>query len=64
VAGLLSGALLAAIIPYKKPGSSTPHFFKLVQAVLIVVAILSFYEVATHYYGPAISFRNLSRIVE
>jgi rhomboid protease GluP len=64
VSGLLSGALLAAVIPYKKPGSSTPGFFKMVQALLIVVVILSFYEVATHYYGPAISFQNLSRIVE
>ena len=64
VAGLISGALLAAIIPYKKPGSSTPDFFKVIQAILIFVVVVSFYEVVTHYYGPAISFQNLSRIME
>jgi hypothetical protein len=64
VAGLISGALLASIIPYKKPGSSTPDFFKVIQAVLILVVVVSFYEVVTHYYGPAISFQNLSRIME
>lgn len=63
-AGLISGALLAAIIPYKKPGSATPGLFKALQIVLIVVVVLSFYEVAAHYQGPGISFRNLSQIVE
>jgi len=64
VAGLLSGALLAGIIPYKRPGSSTPDFFKVIQAILILIVVVSFYEVVTHYYGPAISFQNLSRIME
>jgi rhomboid protease GluP len=64
VAGLVSGALLAAIIPFKKPGSSTPQLFKILQMILAVVVLLSFYEVAVHYQGPAISFQNLSRIME
>jgi rhomboid protease GluP len=64
IAGLISGALLAAVIPYKKPGSSTPEFFKVIQAVLILVVVVSFYEVVTHYHGPAISFQNLLRIME
>jgi rhomboid protease GluP len=64
VAGLVSGALLAAIIPFKKPGSSTSNLFRIIQTILVVVVLLSFYEVAVHYNGPAISFRNLSRIVE
>jgi rhomboid protease GluP len=64
VGGLISGALLAFAIPYKKPGSSTPEIFKVLQIILVVVVLLSFYEVVTHYDGPAISFQNLSRIVE
>jgi hypothetical protein len=64
VGGLISGALLAFVIPYKKPGSSTPEIFKVLQIILVVVVLLSFYEVVTHYDGPAISFQNLSRIVE
>jgi rhomboid protease GluP len=64
VSGLIAGALLALIIPFKKPGSSTPELFKVLQMVLAVLVLLSFYEVAVHYHGPAISFRNLSRIME
>jgi len=64
VAGLVSGALLAAVIPFKKPGSSTSNSFKVIQMVLVVIVLLSFYEVAVHYTGPAISLRNLSRIME
>jgi len=64
VAGLIAGAILAAVIPFKKPGSSTPDLFKVLQIILVVLVLLSFYEVAVHYNGPAISFRNLSRIVE
>jgi rhomboid protease GluP len=64
VAGLISGALLALVIPYKKPGSSTPGIFKVLQMILVVVVLLSFYEVVIHYQGPAISFQNLSRIME
>ena len=64
VGGLIAGALLAVVIPFKKPGSLTPVFFKIFQSVLIVVVLLSFYAVAAHYTGPAISFQNLSRIVE
>ena len=64
VAGLVAGALLALIIPFKKPGSATPELFRVLQMILAVVVLLSFYEVAVHYHGPAISFRNLSRIME
>jgi len=64
ISGLLAGALLAAVIPYQRPGSSTSISFKMIQAVLIFVVILCFYEVAVHYNGPAISLHNLSRIVE
>jgi len=64
VAGLISGALLAAVIPYQSPGSTTSNFFKTIQVVLAIVVILSFYEVAVHYNGPGISFRNLYQIVE
>jgi rhomboid protease GluP len=59
VAGLISGALLAAVIPFKEPGSTTSSLFKFIQVVLAIVVLLSFYEVAVHYDGPGISFRNL-----
>jgi rhomboid protease GluP len=64
VSGLIAGAILAAVIPFKKPGSSTPNIYKVIQMILVAAVLLSFYEVAVHYHGPAISFRNLSRIVE
>jgi len=64
IAGLITGALLAAIIPFQRPGTETPNVFKFLQAAMVVVVILSFYEVAVHYRGPAISFRNLYQLVE
>ena len=64
VAGLITGALAAAIIPYQRPGSDTPNLFKILQAVLVIVVVLSFYEVTVHYNGPPISFRNLYQVVE
>lgn len=64
VAGLVSGAVLAAVIPFKKPGDSTSNLFKLLQIVLAIVVLLSFYQVVAHYDGPAISFHNLYRSVE
>jgi rhomboid protease GluP len=64
IAGLISGALLAAVIPYQKPHSSTSRLFQVLQVLLIVVVLLSFYEVAVHYQGPGISFRNISQFVE
>jgi len=64
VAGLLTGAALAAIIPYQRPGSETPGVFKILQAALVIVVVLSFYEVVMHYDGPGFSFRNLRQIVE
>ncbi|HLQ75819.1 MAG TPA: rhomboid family intramembrane serine protease [Terriglobia bacterium] len=64
VSGLIMGAIVAAVIPYQRPGSSTSSAFKIIQAALAIVVLLSFYEVVVHYNGPAISFRNLSRIVE
>lgn len=64
VSGLIVGALLAAVIPYKFPGASTSGVYKFFQAVLAVVVLLSFYQVAVHYDGPAISFRNVFKLVE
>ena len=40
------------------------NLFKIIQAVLVIVVVLSFYQVAMHYDGPGISFRNLYQIVE
>jgi rhomboid protease GluP len=68
IGGLLAGAALAAIIPYDKPSPGVSDsqggpnaLFQLVQLILILVIAASFYEVAVHYDGPSLSFRNVSR---
>jgi rhomboid protease GluP len=60
IGGLITGALLALVVPFERPGTSTPPVFKGVQAAMIVVVLASFFEVATTYSGPSISLRNLS----
>jgi rhomboid protease GluP len=61
IGGLLTGALLAAVIPFQKPGETTGPAFKMVQAALVAVVGLSFFQVATHYNGPSPSLQNLMR---
>lgn len=61
IGGLVTGALLAAVIPFQKPGETTGPAFKVVQAVLVAVIALSFFQVVTHYNGPSPSFQNLWR---
>jgi len=59
IAGLVAGALLAAILPFQSPGSETHSIFKGLQMALLAVVLISFYEVAAHYDGPRLSVRNL-----
>jgi membrane associated rhomboid family serine protease len=61
VGGLLAGAALALVVPFKKPGSETPGIFKAVQWALLALVAVCFFEVATHYNGPELSARNLPR---
>jgi len=59
VGGFIAGCLLAAAVPFARPGETESSVFKVVQAVLIAVVAVSFFQVATHYAGPRFSFRNL-----
>src|SRR5262245_46893916 len=61
ISGLLAGALLAAIVPFQKPGAETNRFFESLQALILVLIAVCFYEVAVHYDGPRLSARNLAR---
>jgi len=59
VSGLLAGAILAFLIPFHKPGTELNPLFKTAQVLLLILAAVSFYEVAIHYNGPRLSVRNL-----
>jgi rhomboid protease GluP len=59
VGGLLAGAVLAAAIPFARPGVPENSFFKVLQAVSIAIVALSFYQVLTHYDGPGLSLQGL-----
>jgi rhomboid protease GluP len=61
IAGLLSGALLAAVVPFHRPGAETPSIFRTAQMILLATVVVCFYEVARNYDGPRPSVRNLSR---
>lgn len=62
ISGLVAGAVLAALVPYLRPGGQTHRFFAAVQILLLMVAGMSFYEVAVNYNGPRFSFRNLGTL--
>jgi rhomboid protease GluP len=59
--GLLSGCLLGAIVPFARPGEPERQVFKVAQAIGVLVIGVSFFEVATHYTGPAPSLSNFNR---
>jgi hypothetical protein len=56
----VTGAALALLVPYLKPGSQTNPVFQAAQVMLLILAALSFYEVAANYNGPRLSVRNLN----
>jgi rhomboid protease GluP len=60
ISGLLAGAILALLVPFLKPGTDPDPLFKTAQVLLLALAAVGFYEVATHYNGPRLSVRNLS----
>ena len=59
VGGFVAGCVLAAAIPFARPGEAENAVFKVLQAAFITVVAISFFQVATHYSGPRFSFRNL-----
>ena len=58
--GLVSGALLALFVHYKRPGESAKVAvaWRLLQAVVLAFVVVSFVEVARHFDAPAPSLRN------
>ncbi|HEV2706172.1 MAG TPA: rhomboid family intramembrane serine protease, partial [Pyrinomonadaceae bacterium] len=58
--GLVSGALLAVFIGYKRPGerARVAHAWHAVQVLLLVLVAVSFIQVARHFDAPAPSIRN------
>lgn len=63
IGGLLTGGLLGLIVPFAKPGEAERPVFKAIQALLVLVIAVSFFEVATHYDGPAPSLNNLKTLL-
>jgi rhomboid protease GluP len=61
ISGLLAGAILAAVVPFQKPGEETNAGFRLIQIALLAMIAVCFYEVGIHYQGPRLSARNLGR---
>src|SRR5436190_534133 len=57
--GLIAGGLLAAVVPFQKPGEIPGKGSKALQAALVLLIALSFLEVSIHYDGPGLSFGNL-----
>jgi rhomboid protease GluP len=54
IGGLIAGALLAAAVPFDRPGTETPNVFKAIQALLILIVAGAFFEVIAGYDGPAV----------
>ena len=57
--GLIAGGLLAVVVPFLKPGEVPGKGSKVLQAGLVFLIALSFFEVSIHYNGPGLSFGNL-----
>jgi membrane associated rhomboid family serine protease len=60
--GLVSGALLAVFIGYKRPGerARVAHAWHAVQVLMLLLVVVSFVQVARHFDAPAPSMRNAS----
>jgi len=61
--GLIGGGVLAAVIPFARPGERERPVFKVAQAVAVLVIAASFFGVLSNYRGPTMSLTNLSRSV-
>ena len=61
IGGLIAGMILASVVPFERPRSRTPYVFRLIQVALFAVILSGFGEVAAHYEGPRLSFKNVYR---
>ena len=60
--GLVSGAALALLFSYKRPGArgGVTIFWHILQAAVLALVVLSFFMVWRHYDGPPLSLKNFS----
>jgi rhomboid protease GluP len=62
IGGLLSGVALALVVPYMRPNERvTPLIWRALQAVCLVVILVSFVDAFRNYHGPQLSLSNLTR---
>jgi len=55
IGGFLAGGLLALVVPFARPGEPERQVYKVLQAAVVVIVAVSFFQVATHYNGPGFS---------
>jgi rhomboid protease GluP len=62
VGGLVSGAVFALVIGYKRPGerASVAVFWHILQVLALLLVAVSFVMVALHYNGPPPSLNNIN----
>ncbi len=61
IGGLVSGILLALVIPYKRPQERvTAGVWRAIQILLMGVVLYSFISAFANYNGPKLSFDNLA----
>ena len=61
VGGFLAGGLLAMVVPFARPGEPERQVYKVLQAAVVVLVAVSFFQVATHYSGPSCSVQRVLR---
>ena len=61
IGGLLAGAVLAAIIPFQRPGEEESPFFTSIQVAVMSLIAICFFAVWKNYDGPHLSVRNVGR---
>jgi rhomboid protease GluP len=61
IGGLIAGAVLAAVVPFQKPGAEEAPAFRAVQMILLALIAVCFFNVAKKYDGPHLAIANLRR---
>jgi len=57
--GLISGGILAAVIPYKRESPRETHWaWRVLQVLLLILTLFSFIKAWSHYDGPRLSIRG------
>lgn len=61
IGGFVAGGLLALVVPFARPGEPERPVYKVLQAGVVVLVAVSFFQVATHYDGPSFSLQGALR---